>query len=262
MLNNVFPLRLGDVARVTMVSKGSDLRLGHAVSSLFTERVADTVVLVLCVIAVSPFLKPSPEHRADLVNITLIAAGVVVGLAVLAGVLFLLRRQLRALGSFLAVPRRALDWVGEEAASFRQGLAQLVSRQRAKAIWGWSAVAWVGAFAINVLLMEALDIDAPLATAVLITCTTNIAMMIPSSPGYVGVFHAVATATLLPFGVGAEEALSFAILAHAVNVIPPSFIGAVFAISGGSEALGSVRPTWRRAQAADPDQPLAEVTTR
>jgi uncharacterized membrane protein YbhN (UPF0104 family) len=80
--------------------------------------------------------------------------------------------------------------------------------------------------------MRALDVDAPVAVAVLLTCTTNLAMLVPSSPGYVGVFHAVATVTLLPFGVNEGQALSFAILAHAVNVLPPSLLGAAFLLLG------------------------------
>ena len=93
-------------------------------------------------------------------------------------------------------------------------------------------MAWLGAFAINYMLMKALDIDAPITVAVLLTCTTNLAMLLPSSPGYVGVFHAAATLSLLPFNVGASRAFSFAILAHLVNVVPVSILG------GGVPALG------------------------
>jgi hypothetical protein len=93
-------------------------------------------------------------------------------------------------------------------------------------------MAWVGAFAINYMLMQALDIDAPVTVAVLLTCTTNLAMLLPSSPGYLGVFHAAATLSLLPFDVGPSRALSFAILAHLVNVVPVSLLGAAFLLWG------------------------------
>jgi len=47
LLNNVFPARLGDVARVSMASHLRGLRVGHVVSSLLTERVTD-IVTCLC----------------------------------------------------------------------------------------------------------------------------------------------------------------------------------------------------------------------
>ena len=94
---------------------------------------------------------------------------------------------------------------------------------------------------------------APIAVAVLLTCTTNLAMLIPSSPGYVGVFHAAATLSLLPFGVGSSEAFGFAILAHLVNVLPVSLLGAIFLLLGRE----SIQLSFRRsavlatAEAAD-----------
>ena len=57
-------------------------------------------------------------------------------------------------------------------------------------------------------------------------------MLVPSSPGYIGVFHAAATLSLAPFDIGASRALSFAILAHLVNVVPVSLLGASFLLLG------------------------------
>jgi hypothetical protein len=119
-----------------------------------------------------------------------------------------------------------------ELSSFSAGWRQLFSGGHVLRIWGWSWFAWTGAFAINFSLMRALRIDAPFTVAVLLTCTTNLAMLIPSSPGYVGVFHAAATLSLLPFDVGPGRALSFAILAHLVNVVPVSVLGAAFLLWG------------------------------
>jgi uncharacterized membrane protein YbhN (UPF0104 family) len=45
----------------------------------------------------------------------------------------------------------------------------------------------------------------------------NLGMIIPSSPGYVGVYHFLAVQTLEPFGVTPSLALSFAIILHLAN---------------------------------------------
>ncbi len=230
LLNNVLPARLGDVARVALASRQPGLRSGHVVSSLLTERVTDSVTLVAGFILVSPFL-PIPDtylpwlHAAWFTLAGMLAAAVVIVVS---------HRKLARLARHLSLGRfvPGNDRVKEEAVSFREGWRQLFSRQHVFRIWAWSWTAWGGAFAINYLLMRALDIDAPVTVAVLLTCTTNLAMLVPSSPGYIGVFHAAATLSLAPFDIGASRALSFAILAHLVNVVPVSLLGASFLLLG------------------------------
>lgn len=229
-LNNVLPARLGDVARVAMTSRQPGLRFGSVLSSMMTERVTDTVTLVAGFLIVSPFL-PVPEAYKPWLETAWVVVAAVAAVALLAA--FLRRPLVRLarhprLARLLPGNRR----VKEEAVSFREGWRQLFSRQHVVRIWGWSGLAWGAAFAINYLLMRALDIDAPVTVAVLLTCTTNLAMLVPSSPGYVGVFHAAATLSLLPFDVGPGRALSFAILAHLVNVVPVSVLGAAFLLWG------------------------------
>ncbi|MGE5594628.1 MAG: lysylphosphatidylglycerol synthase transmembrane domain-containing protein [Hyphomicrobiales bacterium] len=245
LLNNVLPARLGDVARVAMTTRQPGVRFGHVLSSMLTERVTDFITLLACFVAVSPFLPFPRQYRTEL-HIAWFTLG---GLAVAGIVVLALRHRLFEVIRMLPVP----GWfqssrISAEATSFRQGLRQLFSRRHVLPIWGWSWGAWLGAFAINYLLMLALDIHAPITVAVLLTCTTNLAMLVPSSPGYLGVFHAAATLTLLPFNVGASAAFSFAILAHLVNVLPVSIIGAAILLAGRE----SVSLNLRGARAEEP----------
>lgn len=245
LLNNVLPARMGDVARLAMTTRQPGLRLGHVLSSLLTERVADTLTLLACFAAVSPFL-PVPEAYRGWLR----AAWLVLAVAVLLALMAVLVR--RHLGRATAAASRHWRWpavrvLRDEASSFRDGFRQLGSPRSAVRVWGWSVVAWSGAFAINWSLMWALGIHTPMAVAVLLTCTTNLAMLVPSSPGYIGVFHAAATLSLVPFNVGASQALSFAILAHLVNVLPVSLLGAAFLLFGREH----LALDWRRARARE-----------
>lgn len=242
LLNNVLPARLGDVARVAMTTRQPGVRFGHVLSSLLTERVTDTVTLLACFLIISPFL-PVPAAYKEIIEIAWVVVAVVVLLALAAAVF---RRSLQRLAQkgHLGALVPGNGRLREEATSFSEGFRQLFSRRHVVSIWGWSWGAWLGAFAINYLLMRACHIDAPIAVAVLLTCTTNLAMLIPSSPGYVGVFHAAATLSLLPFHVASGTALSFAILAHLVNVVPVSLIGAAFLLFGREQisfSLGGLR---------------------
>ena len=248
LLNNVLPARLGDVARVAMTSRQPGVRLGHVLSSMLTERLTDSVTLITGFILVSPFLPIPDQYRVWLHW----AWFTVAGLCALVVIGTLLRHPLARVVSRLGLAR-FVPWkqhFRDEAASFSEGFHQLFSRQHVIRIWGWSWMAWVGAFAINYMLMQALDIDAPVTVAVLLTCTTNLAMLVPSSPGYLGVFHAAATLSLLPFDVGPSRALSFAILAHLVNVVPVSLLGAAFLLLG-HESIGVNVRNWRRRPALE-----------
>ncbi len=230
LLNNVLPARLGDIARITMTTKQPGVRFGHVLSSMLTERATDSITLIACFVLVSPFL-PLPDDYLPWLHGAWAGLATLFAIAVVAAALHKrLGRGLARLtaGRHLPVGQHLRD----EASSFREGLRQLIARDHVFRIWGWSWAAWLGAFAINYLLMRALDIDAPVAVAVLLTCTTNLAMLLPSSPGYVGVFHAAATLSLIPFGVGSAQAFGFAILAHLVNVLPVSLLGAAFLLWG------------------------------
>jgi uncharacterized protein (TIRG00374 family) len=247
LLNNVFPARLGDVARVAMTAKQPGLRFGHVLSSMLTERVTDSVTLIAGFVLVSPFL-PIPEAYRPWLHL---AWFVLAGLFALVAVATVLRHPLMRLATRFSLGRfvPGNERMKEEAVSFKEGWRQLFSRQHVLRIWGWSWMAWLGAFAINYMLMKALNIDAPVTVAVLLTCTTNLAMLLPSSPGYVGVFHAAATLSLLPFNVGPSRALSFAILAHLVNVVPVSLLGGAFLLLGRE----SITITLRHKNKPDPE---------
>lgn len=255
LLNNVFPARLGDVARVSMASHLRGARVGHVLSSLITERVTDIVTLLVCFAVVSPFL-PLPQEYLRWLHLAWWVLG---ALAALVLVTAALHRPIArsAWVTSLAGRLPLRGWLREEAASFRDGWRQLFARTHVFRIWGWSGAAWLGAFAINYSLMKALDIEAPITVAVLITCTTNLAMLVPSSPSYVGVFHAAATISLLPFDVSASRALSFAILAHLVNVLPVSVLGALF-LMWGRDHLSFNMDALRRGKPEDVIEPPTE----
>lgn len=245
LINNILPARIGDVARITLTTRTNGTRVGHALSSLMTERVVDAITLTGAFLAVSPFLTLSATSRFWL----RVAWIVIAAAAVVAVLLAVVRWRPRPFGGrWLTSRLPGSGRMRDEARSFGEGWALLLSRDHMWGIWMWSAVAWAAAFAINYSLMLALDIDAPMTVAILLTCTTNFAMLLPSSPAYIGVFHAAATFSLLPFGVKSSTALSFAILAHLVNVIPVSVLGAVFLLAG--HELRSIRSAARESEAA------------
>lgn len=236
-LNNVLPLRAGDFARGAMAVARPGLGLGQVVASLLAERAIDAVVLTACFLLVAPFVARGalvPDLRPEPGTLL-----VLVGLAVLLAVLVLAVRRYR----HLVAP----TWSSTLVAS-AESWGRLASRE-GWPIWASTVVAWAAAFSINLVLFEAMGIEVSPLMAVVVTCTTNLAMLVPSSPAHIGAYHAAATVTLVVAGVGASPAASFSVLSHLVNVVPVSLVGAtllaVDSLPGSGLTFRRLR-SWRR----------------
>jgi uncharacterized membrane protein YbhN (UPF0104 family) len=101
-----------------------------------------------------------------------------------------------------------------------------------------SLAAWtlwaIGASAVA----RSLGIELGLLDAMFVAAVMNLGVAIPSSPGFVGTYEWLGVASLGVLGVGAEEALAFAILLHACWYVPTTVGGGV---ALGARALVRVR---------------------
>ena len=66
---------------------------------------------------------------------------------------------------------------------------------------------------------------APPTAALLVLCTTALGMVIPSSPGYIGVYEYIVVLALSLFGVEREMALSYGLVLHGVIYVGQSLLG-------------------------------------
>jgi uncharacterized membrane protein YbhN (UPF0104 family) len=121
------------------------------------------------------------------------------------------------------------------------GLASLRSGRRALAILFWSLVTWaLVVFFYWATLRAFVDQPPPLAAPFLV-CVIGLGMAAPSSPGAVGVFHAIARYGLTePFGVADDQAVAYAIVAHAFQYLTMCILGLV-GLARESISLGWVR---------------------
>ena len=106
---------------------------------------------------------------------------------------------------------------------------------------------WVCAGLSFYCVMQAFRLDLGLDAAFLVLGATTLGMVIPSSPGYVGVFEAIVVRTLASvFGVADENALTYAVAQHAVIVVIPSLLGVMFLLQRRS-LISDVVASARRA---------------
>src|SRR5262249_9404231 len=88
--------------------------------------------------------------------------------------------------------------------------------------------------------------------AMLTTAVANLGTLIPSSPGYIGVFDFLGRSVLGQFGIPATTALAYVLVVHAALVLPVTLLGFWYAWREGGLRL--LLPT---APQAPPDGPAA-----
>jgi uncharacterized protein (TIRG00374 family) len=218
LLNNVLPLRLGELGRAYLVSQGGDISASGALATIVVERLIDIVVSLAGLLGVLPFMV-SPDWAVD------VAVGVGIALLVAIAVLAMLLYKRDAVLRLL----QRLQWRGlkEAAEHFLTAIGSLTSHpMRLVQAAFWSMIAWLTNWLMIWLLLAAFGEVAPAVVPFFTSGVVAFGAALPSSPGAIGVFELSAVAALLVFGYSREVAAGVAILAHGLVLVLPSILGA------------------------------------
>jgi uncharacterized membrane protein YbhN (UPF0104 family) len=95
----------------------------------------------------------------------------------------------------------------------------------------WTVASWLALAASGAALLAGFDTGLStrdvLLAGLLAVIATNLAMILPSSPGALGVFEAAVVVALGAFALDDSEALSYALVLHALNLLPYLAVGAL-----------------------------------
>ena len=242
LLNNILPLRLGEVGRAYLVSRKQTFSASQALSSVLVERLIDLcmimgLLIMFLPIVAGPGLEWARQAALTSVAITVLA---LVGLFVLARS----RDQaLRAFRSTLArLPRLPrLDPPKWEArvGSFIDGMEALRDGRRFALASVCSGAAWLCSGLGNAALVLSLPIHVAASMWVVGFFTlviTGLGAAVPSAPASAGVFEFSVVTALGVFGVSKSLGLSYALVYHLVFFGLTSLLGAV-ALAREGESL-------------------------
>jgi uncharacterized protein (TIRG00374 family) len=222
-LNTIFPARLGELARAYVIGEIEDVSKSLALSTIIVEKILDVLTLLLFLVLLLPFVSlPSWVRRT-----ALIMAPVFVCLfAIIVALTYQRQRTLGLVQSVLKrLPRVGGERLLRSLDSALAGFDALRSVRTNVMLWGWSLAVWITGALFILFVMYAFHIDVPPSAAVLVLCVTSLGMTVPSSPGYIGVYHWLVASTLLIFNVDRELALSFALALHALTFLPLTLMG-------------------------------------
>lgn len=238
LASNVLPARLGEVISVVLLVGEEPVSAARALSTLIVSRLLDLLTLLVILVGLLPFVQLPVEMTAaaqSLGIVALLASGAIVFLSFRRAALIGLAEK-----AFSHV--RLLDRPGvyESLGHLLDGFATL---RRRSGIWliGVTMIAWAAVISAAWFCAQAFHLDVPLTAVIFANIVVALGMLVPSSPGYVGVFHYLVTVALAPFGVPKELALGYAIIWHGMNYLTLSATGMIALAAHGISLSQIVR---------------------
>jgi glycosyltransferase 2 family protein len=222
--SNLLPARAGEAVRVVELR-----RRGYAVPGLLAAQMLEKVVEAasLCILSglAAAAVGMPPVFRVPVWSVALIGVGLLASVALLR---LLPRRRSEPsgrVGAFLARLSDGIDGVGSPAVWPRSLL--------------WSCASDLCDAAVLGLCLQAASVHLGLAAWLVTLLAINLAILLPSTPGHLGVMEAAAGTALIALGVPPERALAGAVLYHAIQILPSTALG-----------LAVLRKRWIRQRSA------------
>lgn len=236
-INNVLPLRAGDVYRCAATSRLKEGSVARALAALAIERLLDIGVLAALLGGLLIVVPPG--------GLAILTGGMIVLLAVmLALVVFLFAmpsavpRVVTALLSLVGldrVPRlrKAVGWLTALAWSTHA----ILGHGNRFIVILLSLAAWLCELAVFVVVGSALAGSPLLVAGGYAGLLGTFATLVPSTPGHLGTFDYFAAAGFREGGLGADAAAAAALVSHLVILVPVTLIGAIALIGGGRHGV-------------------------
>ncbi len=243
MANNVLPLRLGELVRAYSLSAREKVTKSASLATIFVERMVFDLLALLIIFAVvliySPLDLDKFSNVAEKIGMTpdtaryLLLAIISVGLLGLLLAFYLSRRSgrdSRIMKIILSIlPISVRPSVEETVVKFSSGMEFMRDRKCVSWVIFHTFMIWLVLGLSNYFILIAFFGTAlPLTASFVILVIVSILITIPSSPGFVGVFHAGAIIALgLYPTITSDENMvkSCALVMHATQYIVITVVG-------------------------------------
>ena len=234
LVNGVLPLRIGEVARVYLVSRTkSAIPIPTTTSTIIVERILDLLAVGMMVLF-ALMMGPVPNEIRTASAVAAIIA--VIGFLTL---VFLASRREWALNLFVkilsvtpVINRYAIleKWTEQ----FLTGLIPLTKPRALFLSFAWTAISWAISAMAGYVLMFAFFEQGSISATMLYIAAAAFAIALPAVPGNLGIYEASILLALVAMGYEqSNSAIAFAVMVHAVNVIVHASTGIIGFIQEG-----------------------------
>jgi glycosyltransferase 2 family protein len=228
LFTNLFPFRLGEVARVLVMSEKCKLPIVQVAGTAIVERLLDVGTMILALVLVLPWMQvPIAIKNSGQIFGTLVILGMLV-------IIFLARFKETSFSlidrvciKFPFLPKTIIRVRWEE---LLEGLTPLLRGVVSIRVVGLSIVSWLFSGFVFFCAIKAFQPMGNFVEAVFMMASLSFAVIVPSSPGFIGVFQYIGQqALVIPFGVkySSSNALAIALMAHFIYYIFSTLIGII-----------------------------------
>jgi len=243
-VNNVLPLRLGELARAGLASAELGFSMVSVLASILVERLLDAVTILSLFLCAAVFDPGSPwVDRIFPILLPIYGALLAVFIAS-----FLLESFLERWASVREHVRRHPK-LGRLVEQLIVGLRPLRSPVSLSMILIWGTGLWCVESGNYFLAGRAFPLGTHLSYlyAMVVLATAGMSTVVPLAPGYIGGFEYAVSEAIRPLGSTSEQALGYALLIHAVGYAVTTALGIYFLYREGN-TLGGL---WRQLKSHD-----------
>jgi len=231
--NFIFPLRIGEIARVYSLDRQAGVSKAKSLSTIVIEKTLDLVALLLSTALLIPFIV-LPDFILDngypLAMVVILILAALVYLAYRTDqVTSIVRKASKPLPQ--AIQRK----ISEVLVAGLDGLSSLRN---------WRLTLWLGSLSFLIVILailtpfvlfHAFNLPLGLEDAVILNLVLTLGTIPPSTPGKILVFEGIVILMLRRFGLDDNNLiLSYAIIFHLVVALPQILLGVIAFARGGS----------------------------
>lgn len=222
LLNNLFPLRAGELGRAVFMGRVIGVSPFHVLSTIIIERAFDLAMAAILLLSTLP-LAIGADWAKPVATIILVL--VVAGLFTM----FLVARNSEKVRGW--VEKWASRWpvvqrfILPKLDSTLDGLIALKSFSQFLKVTFWIVFSWVVWVLIYYVMILMIAPSAPVWWAMFTDAILALGVAIPSAPAALGVYEASMVAALSVLGVVYSTALGFAILMHFIQFVTTAVLG-------------------------------------
>lgn len=233
MANNVLPARMGEIVRAYVIGRSERISKSSSFATVVVERLFDGFTVLGILLAVLVFIHLPPGNiyfkqglrAAGYVSVALYGVTFMI--------LFIIKKRTNwflRFASLLVRPfsSRLTEQGISNILSFKEGLISVESLKTLVVTFVYSLLVW-GVFAYAIYLAGlSFGLKLSVAASLMVLVAICLAMIIPSTPGFIGTYHASVTYALILYNVPLEKALGLSIVFHATNYIPITLAGFLY----------------------------------
>ena len=229
MANHVLPLRMGEFVRAYIIGRSERISTSASFATVVVERLFDGLTVLGLLAVVVTFIQLPPGNIAFKKGL-LMGGYITIAICVLAfAILVITKVRPEWFLHIISLVRPLSATLAKSCTSgirfFKEGLLCAESARIMIIVILYSLLIWA-IFAYSIYLIGlAFGLKLSLSAVVMVLLAVCLAVMIPSTPGYIGPYHAAVTYALVLYNIPLEKALSLAIVFHAVNYIPITLAG-------------------------------------